>query len=43
MDLRKLLQDVKDGSTNIDDALSSLKNLPYEDIGYADVFHQSNV
>ena len=33
MDLRKLLQDVKDGSTNIDDALSSLKNLPYEDIG----------
>mgnify|MGYP000403271570 CR=1 FL=1 len=27
MDLRKLLQDVKDGSTNIDDALSSLKNL----------------
>ena len=33
MDLRKLLQDVKDGSTYLDDALSSLKNLPYEDIG----------
>ena len=39
MDLRKLLQDVKDGSTNIDDALSSLKNLPYEDIGYANIDH----
>ena len=34
MDLRKLLQDVKDGSTNIDDALSSLKNLPYANIDH---------
>lgn len=43
MDLRKLLQDVKDGSTNIDDALSSLKNLPYEDIGYANIDHHREI
>ena len=43
MDLRKLLQDVKDGSTNIDDALSSLKNLPYEDIGYANIYHHREI
>ena len=43
MDLRKLLQDVKDGSTNIDDALSSLKNLPYEDIGYANIDHHRQI
>ena len=43
IDLRKLLQDVKDGSTNIDDALSSLKNLPYEDIGYANIDHHREI
>ena len=43
MDLRKLLRDVKDGSTNIDDALSSLKNLPYEDIGYANIDHHREI
>ena len=43
MDLRKLLQDVKDGSTNIDVALSSLKNLPYEDIGYANIDHHRQI
>ena len=43
MDLRKLLQDVKDGSTNIDDALDSLKNLPYEDIGYANIDHHRQI
>ena len=43
MDLRKLLQDVKDGSTDIDDALNSLKNLPYEDIGYANIDHHREI
>ena len=43
MDLRKLLQDVKDGSTNIDEALNSLKNLPYEDIGYANIDHHREI
>ena len=39
MDLRKLLENVKCGTTNIDDELSTLKNLPYEDIGYANIDH----
>ena len=43
MDLRKLLQDVKDGSTDIDDALNSLKNFPYEDIGYANIDHHREI
>ena len=43
MDLRKLLENVKCGSTNIDDALDSLKNLPYEDIGYANIDHHRQI
>ena len=43
MDLRKLLENVKCGTTNIDDALSSLKNLPYEDIGYANIDHHRQI
>ena len=43
MDLRKLLEDVKCGTTNIDDALDSLKNLPYEDIGYANIDHHRQI
>ena len=43
MDLRKLLEDVKCGTTNIDDALDSLKNLPYEDIEYANIDHHREI
>ena len=43
MDLRKLLEDVKCGTTNIDDALDSLKNLPYEDIEYANIDHHRQI
>ena len=43
MDLRKLLEDVKCGTINIEDALDSLKNLPYEDIGYANIDHHRQI
>ena len=43
MNLRKLLEDVKCGTTNIDDALDSLKNLPYEDIEYANIDHHRQI
>jgi NCAIR mutase (PurE)-related protein len=33
--LKKLLEQVKDGSMPVDDAIVSLKDLPYEDMGYA--------
>ena len=35
MDLRKLLENVKDNNLDIDSALEKLKDLPFEDIGYA--------
>jgi len=43
MNLRKLLEEVKCGTTNIDDALDSLKNLPYEDIEYANIDHHREI
>lgn len=37
--LRALLQGVKDGNISCDNALQELKNLPYEDLGFAKVDH----
>lgn len=37
--IRKLLEEVKNGSTSIDSALSELKLLPFEDLGFAKVDH----
>lgn len=37
--LRALLQGVKDGQISCDSALLELKNLPYEDLGFAKVDH----
>jgi NCAIR mutase (PurE)-related protein len=37
--LRDLLEHVQDGSVAIDEALSALKSLPYEDLGFAKVDH----
>jgi NCAIR mutase (PurE)-related protein len=37
--LRELLSSVRNGSTAIDDALTELRDLPYEDIGYARIDH----
>ncbi|MGL4797526.1 MAG: nickel pincer cofactor biosynthesis protein LarB [Paraclostridium sp.] len=39
MDVRELLEGVKNNTIDIDGALDKLKNLPYEDIGYASVDH----
>jgi len=39
MDLRELLKDVKNNNIDIEYALDKLKNLPYEDLGYANVDH----
>jgi len=37
--LRKLLEDVRAGSTGIDDALERVRHLPFEDLGFAKVDH----
>lgn len=39
MDVRELLEQVKSGSVEIEDAQMRLKNLPYEDLGYAELDH----
>lgn len=39
MDLKKILEDVKNNNIDIEYALDKLKNLPYEDLGYANVDH----
>ncbi len=36
-EIKNLLQDVKEGKVSVDDALLSLKEKPYEDIGFAKV------
>lgn len=41
--LKKLLNDVKTGEVDIDDALVELKKLPFEDIGFAKVDHHRNL
>lgn len=43
MDLKELLNGVKNGSVDIDEALKSLKDLPYEDIGYANIDHHRQI
>ncbi|MEW6226663.1 MAG: nickel pincer cofactor biosynthesis protein LarB [Bacillota bacterium] len=37
--LREILQKVKQGDMGIDDALDKLRDLPYEDLGYAKIDH----
>ncbi|GAA3644880.1 nickel pincer cofactor biosynthesis protein LarB [Asaccharospora irregularis] len=43
MDLRELLENVKNNNVDIDLALEKLKNLPYEDLGYANVDHHRQI
>ncbi|WP_024831555.1 nickel pincer cofactor biosynthesis protein LarB [Ruminiclostridium josui] len=38
-DLKKLLEDVKNGSIDVEHAYKEIKNLPYEDLGFAKVDH----
>jgi NCAIR mutase (PurE)-related protein len=41
--LRKMLEDVKDGQLSVEAALSELKKLPFEDLGFAKVDHHRNI
>ena len=43
MDLKKILEDVKNNNLDIDDALKKLKDVPYEDLGYAHIDHHRNL
>lgn len=43
MDIRELLESVKNDSLDIDLALEKLKNLPYEDLGYANIDHHREI
>lgn len=39
MDVEKLLRQVRDGKVSVQEAAQDLKNLPYEDLGYARIDH----
>lgn len=41
--LKELLENVKKGNLEIDDALQNLKTLPFEDLGYAKVDHHRHI
>lgn len=43
MDLKKLLEDVKNNNLQIDDALKKLRDLPYENLGYAHIDHHRSI
>lgn len=39
MDVKKLLQDIKNGVISVEEGEQALKKLPYEDLGYAKIDH----
>jgi NCAIR mutase (PurE)-related protein len=41
--LKKLLNEVKDGQTSIEEAIEQLRYLPFEDIGFAKVDHHRHI
>lgn len=41
--LRQLLKQIADKKTDIEEALTELKKLPYEDIGYANIDQHRNL
>ena len=41
--LRKLLENVKNGGVSVDNALTELKLLPFEDLGFAKIDHHRNL
>ena len=41
--LKRLLTDLSGGSISVDDALQRLKNLPFEDIGFAQIDHHRSL
>ena len=43
MEIKKILEDVKNNELDIDSALEILKDLPYEDLGYAHIDHHRSI
>ena len=43
MDVKKLLEAVKNDEIDIDTAITKLKDLPYEDLGYANIDHHREI
>lgn len=41
--LKKLLDDVKNGGVSVESAMTELKKLPFEDLGFAKVDHHRNI
>ena len=41
--IKEILQNVENGQLSIDDALASLRDLPFKDMGYASVDHHRNL
>ena len=41
--LRKLLQQVRDGSLSADDAVARMRHLPFEDLGFAKIDHHRRI
>ncbi|RCX10376.1 hypothetical protein DFR58_13042 [Anaerobacterium chartisolvens] len=41
--LKHLLENVKNGATDVDEAVAQLRKLPFEDIGFAKVDHHRNI
>ena len=41
--IKQLLEDVKSGDTNIEDAISRLRHLPFEDLGFARIDHHRHI
>ena len=41
--IKKVLEQVKTGKMNIDDAFENLKDLPFEDLGYANIDHHRQI
>jgi NCAIR mutase (PurE)-related protein len=41
--LRELLENVKDGRVDIDEAMNKLKTLPFEDLGFAKLDHHRSL
>ncbi|UCG27825.1 MAG: nickel pincer cofactor biosynthesis protein LarB [Bacteroidales bacterium] len=42
-ELKKLLEEVKDGKTDINDAMKQLRDYPYKDLGYAKIDNQREI
>ena len=43
MDIRDLLEGVKNNKVDIEEALEVLKDLPYENLGYANIDHHRQI